>query len=140
MLTGKMKNESIMDALTYSNASSFYRNSKFNSRTRGLLYIALIALLAITLTGCNHVAVKANGLLGSFEVTNNGTDKLSIVDNTTYLFPKKIDDGDRYKVEFVPGSGAFIGQECVLSGGSAGDGSGVMVSGGVTVLINCHGR
>lgn len=139
MLISEIENQSITDACTRSNALSFYRNTKSNPRFRGIQYAVVSALLALTLTGCNHVAVKANGLHGSFEVTNNGTDKISVIDNTMYLFPKKIDTGDRYKVEFVPDSGAFIGQTCAITGGSAGDGSGVMVSGGVTVSIDCDG-
>lgn len=130
-----MKYENVMDAdEKLYNTFLFHNKTRTYPQLKHFRAVALTALLTFTLAGCNNVGVEVSGAIGTFKVTNNGADEMLIIEDGLYAFPKSLDEGDSYDVEVVPSSDTSEGHQCIVS-----DGSGIMVSGGVTVLVNCHG-
>ena len=129
-----------MDACI-NNRSSFYNSTKYIPLTKRFRSIAVSVFLTITLSGCNNnvVAVKVDGAISTFKLTNNGTAEITINDNGFNVFPKSIDEGNKYNVDVVPRSDTSQDHKCDVTGGSNGDGSGTMVNGGVTVFVDCVG-
>ncbi len=85
------------------------------------------------------IVVEVSGAIGTFTLTNNGGDDLFIDDNGTYTFSSQLDNGSSYAVEVVEGSDTGQGHICEVSGGSNGDGSGVINYPGVTIYVDCVG-
>lgn len=91
--------------------------------------------------GPYSVRVTVTGAIGSFTLTNNGGDDLFIPDNGVFTFDTLLDDGAPYNVEVLDGSDTSQGHLCdVMSGGSNGDGSGVINGADVTdIQVSCVG-
>lgn len=91
--------------------------------------------------GPYSVGGTVTGAIGTFTLTNNGGDNLLIEDNGAFVFDTLLPDGASYNVEILDGSDTSQGHLCtVVSGGSNGDGSGVIDGADVTdIIVNCVG-
>ena len=91
--------------------------------------------------GPYSVGGYVTGAIGTFTLTNNGGDDLFILDNGDFTFDTLLNDGASYSVEILEGSDTSQGHLCeVLTGGSNGDGSGVINAADVTdIQVICVG-
>ncbi len=91
--------------------------------------------------GPYSVGGTVSGAIGTFTLTNNGGDDLFILDNGGFTFDSLLNDGASYEVDILDGSDTSQGHLCaVQSGGSNGDGSGVINGADVTdIQVSCVG-
>ena len=91
-------------------------------------------------SGPYSVGGVTSNSIGTFTITNNGGDDLILQDNGTFTFSTKLPNGAGYNVEIVQGSDTSQGQQCFISGGSNGDGSGTINNADVVdINISCAG-
>ena len=72
---------------------------------------------------------------GSITLINNGDDDLDILEDGSFTFDTKLNDGASYIIEVKDRSDTSQGQLCAVSGGSNGDGSGT-INGANVININ----
>lgn len=91
--------------------------------------------------GPYSVGGTVSGTIAAFTLTNNGGDDLSILDNGSFTFSTLLPDGAPYNVEILEPSDTGQGELCeVVSGGSNGDGTGIIDAADVTdIVVSCAG-
>ena len=118
------------------------KESRSTLKSKNIQYCIIFIISIFLLVGCKgpYVTAEVSGSIGTFKLTNNGTDEITILDNGLHLFPDSLSDGAPYKVEVVPRSDTSEGQLCAVTDGSNGDGSGRIINNqSVTVLVDCVG-
>lgn len=114
-----------------------------NIQSKGILYSMVLLSSVFILTACDHefgVSGNVSGAVGTVKLTNNGADEVFMGDNGLFIFEKTLEDGDSYDVNVVPGSDTSQGQLCSVTGGSNGDGSGIINGAHVTdIMVTCVG-
>ena len=114
-----------------------------HTKSRNIIYYIMLLSSVFILTACNHdfgVSGNISGAVGSLKLTNNGSEEVFIGDNGLFIFVETLEDGESYDVDVVPGSDTSQGQLCAVTGGSNGDGSGVIDGDHVTdIMVTCVG-
>ncbi len=84
------------------------------------------------------VGGTVDGIIGSFTLTNNNGDEITIEENGSFTFPTGLPDGASYDVKIS----TYIntGFRCFVSGGDNDDGTGAIPGANVTsIQISCYG-
>jgi hypothetical protein len=101
------------------------------------IFIARYGDYAVTGGGLYTVGGTVTGTLGTFTLTNNGGDEITIVEDGSFTFPTGLPDGASYSVEASGYDGGF---SCIISGGDDNHGAGVIPGANVTnIVVTCHG-
>ncbi len=122
--------------LVIDSADNIYATGSISNPTQTDIFIAKYGNNAIS-DGLYTVGGTVSGIVGTFTLTNNGGDEMTIEANGLFTFPTGLPDGASYRVEIGTTDPS---QGCAISGGGNGDGTGTIPGADVTnILVECYG-